>query len=296
MTALPKAVDHVIVAVRSLEEMAPRFAKLLGRPASWQGTHRGKGTQNALFRLSNMYLELMAPDGSGGDYAERLEAHLEERGEGIFGLSLETQSAEHFAKEMERRGFHPSKAQKGEGRDEQSGRVREWKHVFLPPSETLGLFVFAIEHLSPRDALPLMPPEDDASSVQAMDHIVLSARDAISVRALFGEKGLGLRLALEREAPDGGARMMFFRSGGTTLEAIAGGKAKEDAFWGLAWNVQDVQAAHARLSKEQFDVSPVRVGRKRGTDVCTVRDCGVPTLMIGPSSLLPDKTPAASDH
>ena len=44
----------------------------------------------------------------------------------------------------------------------------------------------------------------------------------------------------------------------------------------------DVQAAHARLARQGFDVSDVRPGRKPGTHVCTVRGepCGVATLLL----------------
>ena len=70
--------DHVIVTVRDLEAATQTLARLLGRGPSWRGEHPDLGTANALFRLSNTYVELLAPAGSGGfgDLLRvRLDAH-----------------------------------------------------------------------------------------------------------------------------------------------------------------------------------------------------------------------------
>jgi hypothetical protein len=52
-----------------------------------------------------------------------------------------------------------------------------------------------------------------------------------------------------------------------------------------------VAAARARLAAAGFEVSQVRRGQKRGTQVCTVRreTHGVSTLLIGPE---PQTAPA----
>ena len=272
----------MILAVRSLKKSEALYAKLFGRKASWQGVHPGQGTENALFRLSNIYLELMAPDGSQGAFADMLEARFQKRGEGVFGLSLSVENADRFYESLRRRGFHPREPQQGEGRERTSGAHRRWRLVFLPPEETLGLFVFGIEHLSSADALPFVASDcDEAAAVAALDHIVVRAGDADLVRGFFGEGGLGMRLALERDVPEWGGRMMFFREGGVTVESIAGGDVGEDHFWGLSWRVGDVGLARERVLGLGFDVSEVREGRKEGTRVCTVRDVGVPTLLIG---------------
>ena len=281
MASLVKGVDHVILAVRSLEEAEAKHARLFGRRASWRGVHPGQGTRNALFRLSNMYVELMAPDGSGGAFADMLEARFQERDEGVFGLSLGVEDADSFAESLRGRGFHPSSPQDGEGRERESGAHRRWRLVLLPFEESLGLFVFGIEHVSSLDLLPFAALDcDESSAVSALDHIVLRARDSDAVRGLFGEGGLGMRLALERDVPAWGGRMMFFREGGATVEAIAGDGVEADHFWGLSWRVGDVAAARDRVAGLGFDVSEVREGRKEGTRVCTVRDAGVPTLLI----------------
>ena len=57
-----------------------------------------------------------------------------------------------------------------------------------------------------------------------------------------------------------------------------------DRLWGLAYRVPDADRARERLAKSGLDISEVRVGRKPGTRVCTVRGRthGVATLLIGP--------------
>jgi hypothetical protein len=55
-----------------------------------------------------------------------------------------------------------------------------------------------------------------------------------------------------------------------------------DSFGGLAWRTPDADAARERLAAAGFDVSDVRVGRKPGTRVLTVRTGVVagPALII----------------
>ena len=86
----------------------------------------------------------------------------------------------------------------GEGRCDDSDAVRKWRTVMLHPKSTRGLTLFAIEHQSPDDALPMAPPTSSPDScMSALDHIVVSTRDIESTGAFYRD-GLGLRLALDR--------------------------------------------------------------------------------------------------
>ena len=161
--------------------------------------------------------------------------------------------------------------------------------MHLPFDATRGVLVFVIEHLSDPDLLPLAQPAGaDEACVHALDHVVIMSKDPEATRRLYGEQ-LGLRLALDREFPQRRTRLMFFRVGGATVEIGAPMDAPpepdaEDRLWGLAYQVASVQKAVLRLAAEGLDVSEVRVGRKPGTAVATVRGPthGVPTLIIGP--------------
>jgi catechol 2,3-dioxygenase-like lactoylglutathione lyase family enzyme len=210
-------------------------------------------------------------------------------------LAFGTDDAEACRVGFESRGLEPGPAERSLGRDVESGGYREWVRVELPSAKTRGVALSAIEHLSPVDMLPVSPPlADEESAVSGLDHAVVRSADPEATKALYGE-GLGLRCALDREFPKWGARLIFFRVGGVTVEVAAslgeepeaepgtGPDSRRDDLWGLSWQVHDADLARARLVRYGFDVSEVRPGRKQGTRVLTVRDAGIPTLFVEPA-------------
>jgi catechol 2,3-dioxygenase-like lactoylglutathione lyase family enzyme len=132
-----------------------------------------------------------------------------------------------------------------------------------------------------RTAAPPAPPACDV----AIDHVVVQTTDAARAIALWRDR-LGLRLALDRVFPERGLRLLFFRTGGITLEFAtseppppAGGP---DRLHGVSYRVSDLEARRARLLAAGFDVSSIRTGMRPGTSVATVRSdtAGVPTLLL----------------
>ena len=57
--------DHLIVAVKNLEEAENNYQKLFGMAPVWSGTHKELGTSNSLFNFQNTYFELLAPTSEG---------------------------------------------------------------------------------------------------------------------------------------------------------------------------------------------------------------------------------------
>ena len=286
LRAMWSQLDHVIVAVRDLDAAQRQLARLLGRSPSWRGEHPGLGTANALFRVGEAYVELLAAAPGGGSW---LRQRLDERGEGLLGFALATPEAAACAKVLAERGLHPSPPAHGLGRDSESGAFREWENVMLPVEETRGVVVFGIEHRSAPELLPEMPPLGAAAAaVHGIDHVVIQTADPDAARSLYGER-LGLRLALDKSFPQWGARLMFFRVGHITVEVAARLDAGPDPLapdraWGISWRVHDADAARLRLAEAGFDVSEVRAGRRPNTRVFTVRGepCGVATLVLEP--------------
>jgi catechol 2,3-dioxygenase-like lactoylglutathione lyase family enzyme len=282
------ALDHFVIAVRDLAPAVRTYSRLLGRAATWRGEHPVLGTENALFRLENTYLELLAPTPGAGDWLAR---QIETRGEGPFALAFASDDAEAFRTLAEARGLRPGVVQPGLGRDSDSGAFRKWRNVLLDRDATHGVLLFAIEHLSPPELLPLSPPtaQNADASVNSVDHVVVQTQDGERAKALYGD-ALGIRLALDRSFPQWGSRLLFFRLGHLTVEVAAAleGKAKAgepDRFWGVSYRVANAEAAHARLVAEGFDATPVKPGRKPGTFVFTVNGPthGVATLILQPS-------------
>jgi catechol 2,3-dioxygenase-like lactoylglutathione lyase family enzyme len=281
--------DHLVIAVRDLDAATATYTSLLGCTPSWRGTHPQYGTANTLFRLDRTYAELLSPVGTGG-LADALRDHLERNGEGPYAIAFGTDDASACGAALRARGLTAPDPVDGSGHDDVTGAERRWRTVFLPTSETRGVLLFAIEHRSPADALPVAGRADDAAAVCGVDHAVIMTADADAAIALYRDQ-LGLRLAFDRTFDERGVRLVFFRIGGVTVElaaplARAETAAVGDRFWGISWRVGDIDAARARVAGAGFDVSDVRPGNKSGTRVCTVRreTHGVATLLIGASS------------
>lgn len=287
------AFDHAVIAVGDLAKATQRFEALLGRPASWCGVHPEAGTANALFRLENCYLELLAPDGEG-PIGSQVRAALDARGDGMLALAFGTEDVEAAAATLRERGVPVVAPQKGEGRGAPAGvdgeAIRQWSSVLLPTESTRGIPVLVLEHRSAPEALPAtIPFGADGTTVTALDHAVVISDDPGASAVFYGEV-LGLRLALDRDFPKRGLRLIFFRVGGVTVEVAGPIEAKPesdglDRFGGLSYRVTDIDAIRARLLAADFDVSDIRDGNKPGTRVCTVRSdtCGVPTLLLEPA-------------
>lgn len=135
------------------------------------------------------------------------------------------------------------------------------------------------------------PPHDDAMAI-AIDHVVIHAGNAAQAVTRWRD-GAGLRLALDREFPARGLRLLFFRSNGITLEYATplpapAGDTTPDRLWGVSYRVRDLTARRERLLAAGVDVSEVRTGMKPGTTVATVRSCtaGIPTILIQPDTHL----------
>ena len=280
--------DHVVVAVADLEARTRETAALLGRDPSWRGTHAAMGSANALFRLENTYLELLAAAGEG-PVGAAVRGRLAAAGEGLLALAFGTVDAAAFAERLRGFGLEADAPRPGEGRDEATGAVRRWQSVGVPFAATRGVGVFALEHASDSDPLPPAQATGAPDAcVQALDHVVLMTPDLEAARRLYGDV-LGIRLALDRRFEARGQRILFFRVGGATVEVVGpleppADPPAADRLWGLAWRVEDVEAAARRVAAAGFDVSQVRSGAKPGTAVCTVRGetAGVATLLIGP--------------
>ena len=249
--------DHVVIAVRDIAAGVAAYETLLSAKATAVATR--DDVASALVVTNNLAVELMAPVGPG---AARLQAVLDDGGEGIKSLVFATSNAERLRTRCQRVGLEPEEIVTREG--SQSFRANT--------ERTHGARLFFMQR-----AEPLAPRAD----VLGLDHIVVRTPDAERAAALYGAR-LGLDMRLDREVA--GRRLMFFRCGDAIVEIIHDDALSDgrDRLWGLSWRVADAGAEQVRLAKAGLDVSEVRTGKKPGTRVFTVRDqtCGVPTLMV----------------
>ena len=273
------SIDHIIIAVEDLSVSIENYTKLLGFPPTWRGVHLGQGTENALFPLENLYVELLASNGQGPG-SDMIKSFLELYGEGLSGIALGTSDIESARKKLVGMDIDLGDLIAGQGTDTDSNETRTWKNLFLPFSLTRGLFTFFIQH--EEGSLPERKKEFD-SHVNRLDHVVIHTNDPVGLISLYRDT-YGIRLALDQTVEKWGGRMLFFRLNHTTLEVISKEDDKEpaDSFWGLAWIVKDIKATYNRLISEGLEVTEVKDGRKPNTLVATVKShtCNIPTLLI----------------
>lgn len=269
--------DHVVVLVSDIDAARTAYQTLFARAPAWRNT--GDGADHVLFTLDNTTLELMAPSGDGAA-ADRIRNVIAEQGEGLASICFRTSDIAKMHRRLDRLALKPEPVTEAESRDTASGATLSWKRTRAATSTTRGVRLFFLELATER---PLSVPTTTAP-VTAMDHVVVSTADPERAAALYGAR-LGLDMALDRSHPDWG-RLMFFRCGDLIVEVVhrpgTDSDALQDKLWGMSWRVADIDATRARLASAGVDVSEVRVGRKPGTRVLTVRSgtCGIPTLLM----------------
>jgi catechol 2,3-dioxygenase-like lactoylglutathione lyase family enzyme len=268
--------DHVTIVVREIERAVDAYERLLGVQPSWRGAHPDLGTEGAIFSLSNAAVELVAPKPDAVE-SEGLRARLDAHGEGLAALAFCINGADDWSKALRERGLRATPPEEGHAvaRD---GAVRRYRTVELSQRMTRGIALLGVERPDPGVLRATAPVS--ASSVDALDHVVLRTADPDAALALYG-KGLGIRLALDRAF--GGARMLFFRTGGVTVECVHDpGVGDQDVLHGVAFRVRDLDGAYARLRAAHLETNEPRDGRKPGTRVLSVKSgtCGVPTLFL----------------
>ena len=274
--------DHFVLVCPEIGAATAVYESLLGRPADWRAASDGAAT--AIFRLENTSLELMAPDGEGA-VADRLREIISDEGPGLKNLAFGTDDISAAHHKLTRRGLMPSEISDGASTNEIDGKTRKWMRFRCADEQTASVKTFII---SPEAALPVV--DVPSGSATTLDHIVINTPNPDRALGLYGAR-LGLDLALDRTREEWKTRFLFFRTGGLTFEVIhrlgeTHDPAAPDSIWGLTWKVDNLPAAHARLTDAGFDVSDLRTGRKPGSSVFTVRDgtLGVPTLFIAHSS------------
>ena len=271
--------DHLIVAVKDLDEAENNYKKLFGFPPVWKGAHKDLGTSNSLFNFENTYFELLSASGNGAG-ADLVNNYLAQSGEGLIGMVFATEDINSARHSLVEKGFLVEEPSSGQGINNSDQQTRNWKNLFLPPELNRGIFSFVIEHLD--ENLP-QSKALNASSPHKLDHVVINTNDADGFIKIYKD-AFNIRLALDKIIEQWNKRMLFFRLNKTTIEVIEqkDDLPSNDQMWGLAWDVKDIEKTHKRLTTEGIEVTPVQKGIKEKTLVATIKshNHNVPTLLI----------------
>ena len=273
------SLDHLIIAVKDINEAEENYRKIFGIEPVWKGEHKALGTSNVIFNFKNTYCELLSANGDGIG-ASFVNNAIEENGDGLIGLVFGTNNAEESFSKLKKLGYLITEPSEGEGVDTKTKKIRKWKNLFLPPELSRGIFTFLIEHTE--GALPSLDkyPSD---SVNKLDHVVINTNDADGFIDIYRDT-FNIRLALDKVIEHWKSRMLFFRLNKTTIEVIErkNEDTSQDSLWGLAWEVESIEETHKRLTDEGIDVSPIKDGLKENTLVATIKSHthNVPTLLI----------------
>jgi methylmalonyl-CoA/ethylmalonyl-CoA epimerase len=85
-----QAVDHIGIAVKSLDQAIPRYERAFGMKCSGMETVPGQGVRTAFFPLNGVRIELLEATLPGSPIARFIERH----GEGLHHLALRSSTVE----------------------------------------------------------------------------------------------------------------------------------------------------------------------------------------------------------
>ena len=271
--------DHLIIAVKDLDQAEKNYKKILGTNPVWRGRHKSLGTANSIFNFKNTYLELLTSDGEGLG-AELIKNLIQENGDGLAGIVFGVDDMLQTVQQLKQEGYQISDPAEGEGSDNETNKVRKWHNLFLPPELTRGLFSFIIQH---HDGELPSHKEYAKDSINKLDHVVINTNNADSFIETYRDV-FKIRLALDKTIEHWNSRMLFFRLNKTTIEVVerSNNEKPKDTLWGLAWEVESIEDTHKRLVSEGVEVSDIKAGLKENTLVATVKSHthNVPTLII----------------
>ncbi len=241
-------IDAIVICVLEMSDAIRDITAVVGREPV------RRTLNEAIYKLANIQLILRSSAVNSGICELR--------------FSVETIARAH--KRFSRLGMYDESAQ-----EIASGAFR------LQPENSRGL------SLSFTEAVPQLETcADDSSKITKLDHLVIASSNIDLTAALLGAR-LGLSMRAEVRNPKWDACLQFFRCGDSIIEVYQSLSVEQvsdrDSFYGLCWQANNIDLTHARLLNSEVEVSGIRVGRKPGTRVFTVRDhvIGVPTLVVG---------------
>jgi len=152
------SLDHVLIAVRDLDQAARAWTGDLGLSLSPEGVHPGRGTHNRLIIFPSEYLELIAfRDGFEGAFRPTM-ADLLDRRQGLYMFALGTDDIGCAVSDLRSRGVDVEDPVDGAREDGNGALGYTWKSAAIPTGATPGSETFIIQHYNTMKERYMEPP------------------------------------------------------------------------------------------------------------------------------------------
>ncbi len=132
--SLAKKIDHVAIAVKDIDAAVKTFTANFGFPVERTGEVPQLAIRNAFLSIGDASLELFQPTSDKNPATK----FINERGEGMYLLSLEVEHLDKVAEQLGKKGIKVAVQDVGDGR----------RIGFLSPKHTHGVLLQLIEHPS----------------------------------------------------------------------------------------------------------------------------------------------------
>jgi hypothetical protein len=175
-------VDHVLLAVRDLDEAAARLEREHGLLAVGGGRHPDLGTANRIVPLGAQYLELIAvadpTEAAAGRLGQRVAAAVS-AGQTFSDWALRTEDLEALRRKLRSRSLPPER----EGsRERPDGVVLRWRTQELETSPGPSAVPFVIQWEIPDGQHPGELSVQHPGGARGLSKVILAARDVSALR------------------------------------------------------------------------------------------------------------------
>lgn len=266
--------DHITLVTPNVEEAIGNYEAIFGYPCNWRKTDASGVCTNALFRIGEMALQIVSPP-KNGEATLNLKDSAQQSSGYVSSYSFATENIEETHRIVKRRGLEPTEIV-----DQEYFGQNQKK--FTCKNANISVDVDVVESLSDFE----ITFEQYESEIQSLDHLVVDTPNVDRALATYGAR-MGFRLALERNAPEWKVHFLFFRIGSITFEVVHRMEVDHhthdlDQPFGFSWATRNIERTRDRLASSGRNVSEIRVGRRPGSRVFTLRNrtCGIPTLFI----------------
>lgn len=216
--------DHVVIAVRDLDEAMRRF-QALGFAVSPGGRHTGRGTHNAIIRFGLDYLELLSiydasEIGARGLNGESLAAFLQQHEGGLVGYALATADIVQDARRFEESSLE-AEGPFAMQRLRPDGRQLSWRLLVPGGTPWRRPWPFLIQWDTPdAERLSWEQSGTHPNGAGGVAGIALAVHDLEQGIDLY-QRQLGLTLAGQGDVPHLNARRASFRVGAFSIDLFA---------------------------------------------------------------------------